>query len=245
MPLLPTEQATVKPENMRFLLICVKGRQQRTYLKNVNISKVTNDPLLFKEIKMYYKELRDRFWLYIPISIKFIKVILSPINSRHVAKLIVEKFELFKLRDGYTVGILEEDVVPPKEEVKDRKTYHYHPCPLLGMPPIPPDLFMLGLSEPECLNEDDLCMNRLPKKLMVSLTYRDRMAQENIGWGVLIVEGLNRPLLAGLWLTFLLFSSTTCLVWSFLKSDVQGGFGIGSFLVGVLSAFLAALALRT
>jgi hypothetical protein len=156
----------------------------------------------------------------------------------------LKKFELFKLRDGHTVGILEEDVVPPKEEVNYRKTYHYDPCPLFGMPPVPPDLFMLGLSEPDCLDENDLCMNRLPKKLMWRLTYKERLAQENVGWGVLVIEGLNRPLLGGLWLVFLLLSSTASIVWSFLKADVQGGFGIGSFLVGVLSAFLAALSLR-
>jgi hypothetical protein len=103
---------------------------------------------------------------------------------------------------------------------------------------------MLGLSEPECLNEEDICINRLPKKLLARLKYRARLVEGNIGWGVLIIEGLNRPFLSGLWPVFLLLSSVATVLWSVLKGDVQGGFGMGSFLVGVISAFLAALSLR-
>jgi hypothetical protein len=87
-PLLPTEEINLRsrsdtiPSNGRFLLLCVKGRKQRTHLRNVDLSKVTNDPLLFKEAKTHYRELRDGFPLYIPISIKYIKV--TPCPTRNI-----------------------------------------------------------------------------------------------------------------------------------------------------------------
>ena len=60
-----------------------------------------------------------------------------------------------------------------------------------------------------------------------------------IDWGVHIIEALNKVTVLVCTLAGLLLSDIIAIAWSIAKDDVQGGFGIGSWVTSVLAIVLA------
>ncbi|MCJ1390207.1 hypothetical protein MMC18_003065 [Xylographa bjoerkii] len=143
----------------------------------------------------------------------------------------------FSLEDRHRVGImLHPMAVPPKHEV-DNHNYEYTPVPLEPLPPIPNNVFMHHLIDPGP-HRRPVWLHRLPKKLNHSLlNSSDELV---IGWGLHIIEGPNWVAIcaAGFCITFLSGAFST--LWSILRSDVSGGFGIGSWLVSALTLAMMA-----
>lgn len=54
-----------------------------------------------------------------------------------------------------------------------------------------------------------------------------------VGWGVHIIEGLNRFTVLVCTLVTLLVSGVVAAAWAIARDDVQGGFGIGAWLASV------------
>ena len=73
-------------------------------------------------------------------------------------------------------------------------------------------------------------MNRIVKKLDKSMI--DEATEMPFGWGILIVEGLNKRVAANiLWLSvFAVFAASTA--WSILR---QNGLSVGSFALAALA----------
>lgn len=143
------------------------------------------------------------------------------------------RFELIPIKTEICPEVISFPDLPPIEEVRDKKTYHYAPCPQSVKNPVLRIPYLHVLFEPG-IHLDRFWSNRVPKKLDTKIMYGDGI-DPVIGWGVHIVEGPN-------WLAFsvlselvLVLSAVVALTWSLLARDVSGGFAIGAYMVGVLA----------
>jgi hypothetical protein len=109
--------------------------------------------------------------------------------------------------------------------------YDYDPMPADLMPPVGPNLLVHFFETPSCSSSisPDL-YRRIPKKLREKLTPCPQKGM-SVGWGLQFAEGIDE-------ISFFLFGCATflsCLfvsiIWAVTKNDVQGGFGIGGFLL--------------
>lgn len=73
---------------------------------------------------------------------------------------------------------------------------------------------------------------------MTSLASTDKL---EFGWGIHIIEGPNKPLLAALVAGILVLSFLTSVVYDVCTKNADSGFAIGQWMVGMLSAVLAAV----
>jgi hypothetical protein len=66
-------------------------------------------------------------------------------------------------------------------------------------------------------------------------------SSDPVGWGMYIIEGPHWPAIIVYVSVSLFLSMVLALLWTLLRhGDVQGGFGIGSFAVGLISTVMAA-----
>jgi hypothetical protein len=151
-------------------------------------------------------------------------------------------------RAGYQTGIYQKPLsIPPTIEVKEQR-YHYYECPLDPLPPIDPATFFHYFwehaSHPQASgNEafDTLFFNRLPKKLGESVLKQCDPTKLSKGWGVHIIEGPNKPLLACLATGIIVFSFVVSLVYDIVLKNKESGFAIGQWIVAVLATALTAV----
>lgn len=83
---------------------------------------------------------------------------------------------------------------------------------------------------------EDWCLDRLPKKLGQRFENGG-----SSGWGIHIVEGPDWYVISVLLGVMFLVTGIVGILWSILKSDVQGGFGIASYLAVLVTAAMSAL----
>lgn len=152
-------------------------------------------------------------------------------------------------KGGTQIGIYETPLaIPPETEFKQNR-YHYHECPLDPLPPIDSRTFFHYFwehaSHPRSSGSpafDTLFYNRLPKKLGTSMLLQPDPGKFHLGWGVHIIEGPNKPLLAWLATVILVLSFVASLSYDLVrKGEIESGFTIGSWLVGVLATTLGAV----
>jgi hypothetical protein len=80
------------------------------------------------------------------------------------------------------------------------------------------------------------CLNRLPKKL------ENKLEKDGIlAWGIYIVEGPNWYILSILVMIMFVASGIVGILWSVLMKDIQGGFGIASYLAAIATAAITAM----
>jgi hypothetical protein len=78
----------------------------------------------------------------------------------------------------------------PSQAEMAAEGYAYHPCPLRP-PPIPANTFLRHLSNPGP-HKNLLWGNRIPQKLHRSILQIQAPDNLVIGWGVHVIEGLNK-----------------------------------------------------
>ena len=61
------------------------------------------------------------------------------------------------------------------------------------------------------------------------------------GWGICFIEGVSWPRVCALGLAGVLASTLFGVVWTVVQDDIQGGFGVASYMLGVLVLGLGAL----
>ena len=88
---------------------------------------------------------------------------------------------------------------------------------------------------------DTKFLKRLPKKLDTSIISGVGASDLPFGWGVHIIEGPNTALISWIVFVVLLLSFAVSVVFAKLANTQEQGFGIGQWLVAVLSAALAAV----
>jgi len=89
----------------------------------------------------------------------------------------------------------------------------------------------------------NMAVRLLPKKLREELRWEHSLHHASnlpMGWGFLIVEELNWGLIALSVLGAVILISVGTLLWSVLQADVQGGVGIGQYLIAALAVLISA-----
>jgi hypothetical protein len=128
------------------------------------------------------------------------------------------------------------ECVPPASKVEGGQDpeYRCRPAgPLEYWPPVLSQYLVHRLEDPSCIHEDDnTILQRIPRRIHGEI--RAEVGKEAEGWGVYYEEGPNLLWVAVLTmavfcLTGLLFS----ILWSVLKDDLQGAFGVSGFLAAV------------
>ncbi|KAF8860598.1 hypothetical protein BDZ45DRAFT_309778 [Acephala macrosclerotiorum] len=129
--------------------------------------------------------------------------------------------------------------MPPPQLVIEKR-YHYRPCPVdVTIDTYLPEMaFWHQFYNPhDCI--DGWWLNRLPTKLTTRLVFTPESL--SVGWGLHIEETLNFGAATILFVGIVLCSCLISLIWSVLRDDVSGGFGVGSFLTSVGSIVLTML----
>jgi hypothetical protein len=100
------------------------------------------------------------------------------------------------------------------------------------------------LNRPECINEKETyVLKQLPKRICGKLEGKAGHPAE--GWGIHYQEGWDFDLLIGIVLAvFLLGSLLFAVLWSHFRLDVQGAFGVSSYMVTASGIFVAWIANR-
>jgi hypothetical protein len=180
---------------------------------------VSSDAQLFDRIRERYREVRSfrtKYFLLKPVDVHFVQ---------------------FSVEDRYRVGILDKPMAIPTQAEMDAEGYAYHPCPLKP-PPIPANIFLHHLSNPGP-HRRLLWGNRIPQKLHGSILQVQAADTLVVGWGVHIIEGLNRVTVLLCALAGLVVSGIVSVAWAITRDDVQGGFGIGAWLASVQAVVVA------
>lgn len=198
----------------RFLELCVNTGEFQRQLAEIDVSSVNSDAQLFDRIRQRYHEARSfrvKYFLLKPVDVHFVQ---------------------FSVEDRYRVGILDKPMAIPSEADMAAEGYTYHPCPLKP-PPIPAHIFLHHLSNPRP-HKKLLWSNRIPQKLDNSILQIQSADDKLVtGWGVHVIEGLNRSAVLLCTLAGLLVSGIVSAAWAIARDDVQGGFGIGAWLTSV------------
>ncbi|KAI6890007.1 hypothetical protein KC325_g47 [Hortaea werneckii] len=187
---------------------------------------IKTDQQLFAKIRSKYNEHKRKglfAFLYRPCDIHYVKF-------------------------GYQVAARQLDIyqtpaaIPPRKEVVEKR-YHYFESPLKTLPPMPKQTFYQYFyrHEPGCTSLSSLFCERLPKKLGASITAPSGADELAFGWGLHIIEGPNKPVLAILVAIILSVSFVIAVLYDIFTRNKDSGFAIGQWVVGVLSALLAAV----
>ncbi|KAK3301760.1 uncharacterized protein B0T15DRAFT_505975 [Chaetomium strumarium] len=209
-----------EPLRPKFLEVCVNTGEFEKRLTEVNMLAVNSDTKLFQDIKEEYQSVRSfraRYFLLKPVDVHFVR---------------------FSLENGYRVGIHDKpQSIPDQREMKDHG-YGYDPCPMMPMPPVPANIFLHHLLKPEGHPRRVWC-GRLPQKLDRSIHQSTRDGDTlAFGWGVHIIEGPHKFNILLTMLIILLSTTVVSVTWAGVREDVQGGFGIGAFLIGAQTLIL-------
>jgi hypothetical protein len=134
------------------------------------------------------------------------------------------------------------EALPPHTEVIENR-YHYHECPLTPLPPMPPQTFYQYFRQhaPNCASRSTLFSDRLPKKLGASMTLQNGADKLEFGWGIHIIEGPNKSVLAILVAVIIASSFVISIIYDVCTGNADSGFAIGQWIVAVLSAVLSAV----
>ena len=100
------------------------------------------------------------------------------------------------------------------------------------------------LSSPQCINKNETwVLEQLPKRTVGEL--QERVGQPAEGWGIYYQEGIDFDMIVGVVFSiFILASLLFGVLWTVLEHDIQGAFGISSYMVTASGIFLAWMASR-
>lgn len=163
----------------------------------------------------------------------------------------------FRLTKGGSVDIRHHDpcctstikdcfCFPPSSmiEPSSHAEYRCEPGPPSTYPPVFPEQLMHFLTSPSCIPGDETWIfNLLPKRICGEL--QGQAGQPAEGWGIYYKEGWDRDAIA--WIIFTVFMLGSLLfgvLWSVLKMDIQGAFGVSAYMGTAASIFLAIVMLK-
>jgi hypothetical protein len=100
------------------------------------------------------------------------------------------------------------------------------------------------LSSPQCINEQETWVcDQLPKRTVGELQAHAGQLAE--GWGIYYQEGMDFDMIIGVvFAVFILASLLFAILWTRLEMDIQGAFGVSSYMVTASGIFLAWMASR-
>ncbi|KAL8853324.1 MAG: hypothetical protein Q9221_001800 [Calogaya cf. arnoldii] len=208
------------PENL-YLLLCIPYAKHGTKCIHMDLCSLQSDQVFFRNLKIHYNELRGK-WK----------------STFALKKLVSIQFVRFGMYKSELADIHKTDEIIPPESRKHE--YRYNPIPAEIIPPIGPNHMMHLYHHPEDAEVEATCMDKIPKKLREKLRLCPNQGTR-LGWGIYFVEGLNWLMIWILGSTGLVLSILFGVIWTLLKDDMQGGFGVAAcmmmsfgFTVGIL-----------
>ncbi|KAK6430517.1 hypothetical protein LTR95_013328 [Oleoguttula sp. CCFEE 5521] len=204
----------------QFLLLCVPFKRHATKLSHVPTPAPISDTDFFRLLRLQYTTLRGRFRRIFSL--------------RTLAELRFVQFEVFR---NDLADVRKLDVIPPGTQ-KDE--YIYNPMPAAFIPPIGKNQLRHLYDHPEDADDESVCFNRVPRKLHERLVAAPIVGSSE-GWGICFIEGVSWPKVCIFGLVGVVFSTAFGVLWTVLKDDIQGGFGVASFMLGVLALSVGAL----
>lgn len=159
--------------------------------------------------------------------------------------MIAIRFVRFEAFHNDLADVREYDCLPPKSQ---KHCYKFQPlAPGQKPPPIGQNQMMHLYAHPEDASDWRDLFPRVPRKVKgplpasAALTRSRHEGYANQGWGLCFVEGIS-------WWRFCLFGFAVVLtsmvfgiVWTVVQDDIQGGFGVASYMLGVQVLALGAL----
>lgn len=145
---------------------------------------------------------------------------------------------------GRQVGIFDGPrCIPPESEVK-AGNYHYYQCPLNPALPMDRRTFYHFLwnhsTHPNSPRDNLFWYRRLPKKLKSGMLANGN-AEDAFGYGVHIVQGPNKPMIAWATVAIVILSFVVSLVYNQLSNARDSGFALGQWMMAVGGTSLAAV----
>ncbi|KAH3996980.1 hypothetical protein HBI13_120060 [Parastagonospora nodorum] len=230
------------PQQTLHLMACMqRGRYQRTVYQD-RIDDITTDQALFsfmrKQVAQYRGKVRKIFSMKCIQGMYFVK---------------------FRLRAGGSAEVRNHEpcctsshpqiceCIPPAMKVEPSPDAEYRCAPagpLDNWPPVLSEELMHMLTSPQCINpKETFVLEQLPKRTRGELI--GTIGRPAEGWGIHFQEGWDFDLLIGIVLAvFLLASLLFAVLWSHFKLDVQGAFGVSSYMVTASGIFVAWFANR-
>ncbi|CZR60637.1 uncharacterized protein PAC_10533 [Phialocephala subalpina] len=220
--------SSTQTSTFSYLALCVNTGEFRKSLTEIEVSRLTSDQQLFKQMKSSYRQLRG-------VKAKF-SFLIKPVSMRFV------HFNLFHLRGGY-VGFCDLDK-PCSIPESDVPEYKYSPVPLKPLPPMPAEVFMhyLQYGDVENVHRQSHWLRRIPIRLRTRII--DSPEVPVWGWGIYIIEGPNKPVVFWITMTTIFASVLAAVLWSSLRDDIQGGVGLGAMGVALPPVIMAAFLFR-
>ena len=122
--------------------------------------------------------------------------------------------------------------------------YKCDPVPADTEPPIPPSLLMHLFTEPECIEPtQQWIVAQIPKRIKDEL--KGMTSKPVFGWGVDFQEGWSPFKVTILVLVVFVLSSVIFgMVWTVLERDIQGAFGVSSWLITLGTILLTLVVIR-
>ncbi|KAF3035625.1 hypothetical protein E8E11_004888 [Didymella keratinophila] len=237
-----TTNVTAPPSSSLHLLACFHLTQRRKCLLQDHVDAVSTDQALFSFIKQQLQRNRSR--------------IRSIFTMRSVQGMFFVKF---RLRMGNVVEVRDHnpcctstnpntcECIPPvtKVEPSPDAEYRCSPAgPLATWPPVLSQDLMHMLSSPQCINENETwVLEQLPKRIAGEL--QERPGQPIEGWGVYYQEAIDFDIIITVvFIVFLMASLLFGILWTRFEMDIQGAFGVSSYMITAIGILLAMIASR-
>jgi hypothetical protein len=133
---------------------------------------------------------------------------------------------------------------PPKVEPSPSAEYRCIPGPPETYPPVMSEQLIHMFNSPTCIDETETwILDLLPKRICGEM--RGKAGQPAEGWGIYYQAGWDRDMIAFvIFAVFLLGSLLFSILWSTFKMDVQGAFGVSSYMGTTCGILVAIIAMR-
>lgn len=224
---MPTNATRSTTTSVR-LLTCISEQNWGTRLYQEPLSDIRCDRDLFVFLRNVYRKRRGRYY--------------SAISMRKPTGIHFNEFSL--LSSLYADLHAHEShckekctCLPPGERVRSAE-YEYTPVPPTCTPPIGPNTLLHFMNSPQCADEQqNWILNQFPKRMTGDL--QAELDKEVLRWGIHFREGLNWTKIWGSVLVIpVLGSFLFGILWSVFKKDIQGAFGVASWLITLCSIVL-------
>ena len=138
------------------------------------------------------------------------------------------------------------ECIPPKDRVipSTQAEYQCIPGPPSVWPPVDPQYLAHLFNDPSCVNENDTwILDQLPRRICGEL--HGRAGQPAEGWGIYYQEGLDWRLITLIMVVIFFLISLFGILWAYCKQDIQGAFGVSSYIFAACGIFLSLVAVNS
>jgi hypothetical protein len=210
-----------KPDHLEYLLLCIPFKSHANKLMNIDTTTPpSSDIAFFRLLRQTYAKNRGAFR--------------NLFSIRALSEIRFVQFEVFR---NDLADVRKFDCIPPEAQ---KDNYLYRPMPAEFEPPIGKNQMRHLYDHPDHADDLPVCYSRVPRKLRERLAAAPGLGRSE-GWGICFIEGVSWPRVCALGLAGVLASTIFGVVWTVVQKDIQGGFGVASYMLGVLVLGLGAL----